>query len=229
MRKPFFVRFLVVSLILVFSCTLAVPAFAAELDHQYAFVHEFDFSDFYSFPDIPWHVVDFGDTLDYSSAAGDYVTFSIDQYKFDSSFQTFSSSGVDVHYIGNLFSLFPDQPDTGEAYCLVIWPDNAAYNQLLLRDDFFDPLYQGDNTKIHVAVSVAHFDFKQESFLDKLFSIFSDIGQWLRGQLDVIVGLFWDAEAVQLTFFGVLSLVSLGLSVVLLLIKVIINFLHFRG
>ena len=226
MRK---ILLLLVSLILVFSCTLAVPVFAAELDHQYAFVHEFDFSDFYSFPDVPWHVVDFGDTLDYSSASGDYVTFSIDQYKFDASFQLFSSSGVDVHYIGNLSALFPGQTDTGEAYCLVIWPNHAEYNQLLLRDDFFEPLYQGNKTKVHVAVSVAHFDFKQDSFLEKLFSLFSDIGQWLRAQLDLIIGLFWNAQAVQLTFFGVLALVSLGLSLVLLLIKVILNFLHFRS
>lgn len=229
MRKPFFVRFLVVSLILVFSCTLAVPAFAAELDHQYAFVHEFDFSEFYSFPDVPWHVVDFKDTLNYSVAAGDYVTFSIDQYKYDASFQTISAYELDFHYIGNLSSLFPDQADSGEAYCLVVCPGNAEYNQLLLRDDLFEPLYQGDKTKIHVAVSAAHFDFRSDSFLDKFFSLFNDIGVWLRAQLAILISLFWNAAAGQLTFLGVLSLISLGLSVVLLLIKVILNFLHFRS
>ena len=225
MRKPFFARFLVVALILVLCCTLAVPAFAADLDHQYAFVHEFDFSQFGKISDSPWYSVRFGNSLEFTTASGDYVTFSIDAYKFTSSFADYNG----IHYIGNPSACFSGAVDNNDPYCLLISPDDPSYNMLFLRSDLFDALYRNDKTKIHVAVSVAHFDFQQESFLDKLFSIFSDIGQWLRAQLDVIISLFWDASAVQLTFFGVLSLVSLGLSVVLLLIKVIINFLHFRS
>lgn len=226
MRKPFFARFLVVPLILVLCCTLAVPAFAAEdLDHQYSFAHEFDFSKFGRIPDTPWYSVKFGDSLQLSTSTGDYVTFSIDGFKFNSSFKVFSS----FHYIGNPSACLSGAEDNNEAYCMLISPDNPSNNMLLLRSDLFDALYQGNKTKIHVAISAAHFDFKQESFLDKLFSIFSNIGQWLRGQIDLIIGLFWNAKAVQLTFFGVLSLISLGISVVLLLIKLILNFLHFRS
>jgi hypothetical protein len=230
MRKPFFARFLAVSLLLVLTFGLSVPAFAAEdLDHQYSFEHEFDFEDFYRISGVPWYGVQFGESFDYSAAAGDYVVFSVDSYKFEASFQVRTASGKEFHYIGNASSFSSLGEDTGEPYCLVICPDDPAWNQLLLRQDYFEKIYAGDDSKLHVAVSVAHYDFPPETFLERLFSIFSHVGEWLRSQLDFVISLFWNAAASELTFFGLLALISLGFSVVLLLIKVILNFLHFRS
>lgn len=66
--------------------------------------------------------------------------------------------------------------------------------------------------------------------------IFSDISviwtslfTWMITALNSIVDLFWDAANNDLTFFGVLAIVAVGISIFFLLVRVIQNFLHFRS
>lgn len=61
--------------------------------------------------------------------------------------------------------------------------------------------------------------------IDVFTLMFSNIITWLTD----IVDLFWDGSTSQLTFFGVLSVVALAISVFFLLVRVVQNFLHFRG
>lgn len=67
------------------------------------------------------------------------------------------------------------------------------------------------------------------ALLTAIFAIFGDVGDWIVEMLGSITSLFWNATDNSLTFLGVLSLISLGISVIFLMIRVVQNFLHFRG
>ena len=65
-----------------------------------------------------------------------------------------------------------------------------------------------------------------------ILAVFSDISTWISGNLLDLVQLFWtplDNGGGNLTFFGTLAVISLGISVIFLLIRVIQNFLHLRS
>lgn len=69
--------------------------------------------------------------------------------------------------------------------------------------------------------------------IQAVLSVFGDIGEWIISQLSLITEIFWaqsaDGSSYHLTFLGVLAVAALGISVIFLLIRVIQNFLHFRG
>ncbi len=58
--------------------------------------------------------------------------------------------------------------------------------------------------------------------------IFSAIGTWIAETLPTITKVFYD-PASGLTFLGVLAVCGLAVSVFLLLMNIVQNFLHFRG
>ena len=62
-----------------------------------------------------------------------------------------------------------------------------------------------------------------------IFAVFGDVGAWIIEQLGLVSELFWNSTDSSLTFLGVLALVSLGISIIFLMIRVVQNFLHFRG
>lgn len=66
-----------------------------------------------------------------------------------------------------------------------------------------------------------------------ILAVFGDISEWIIQALLDLTGLFWSAngtgEGFSLTFFGVMAVVGLGISVIFLLIRVIQNFLHLRS
>lgn len=64
--------------------------------------------------------------------------------------------------------------------------------------------------------------------LTAIFDTFVSIFTWLRSSLGIVMHLFYTAND-GLTFFGTLSLVALGISIFFLLMRVVQNFLHFRG
>lgn len=64
--------------------------------------------------------------------------------------------------------------------------------------------------------------------VSQVLSTFDKIGQWLITALKSFMGLFYEAES-GLTIFGTLAVVGLGISVVLLVFRIIQNFLHLRG
>ena len=67
------------------------------------------------------------------------------------------------------------------------------------------------------------------ALLTAIFAVFSDVGEWIMTQLGLVSELFWNSTDSSLTFLGVLALVSVGISVIFLMIRVVQNFLHFRG
>lgn len=59
--------------------------------------------------------------------------------------------------------------------------------------------------------------------------VFTAIANWISETIPSITEIFFNAESGALTFLGVLSVVALGISVFLLLMGLVQNFLHFRG
>lgn len=66
------------------------------------------------------------------------------------------------------------------------------------------------------------------NILTAVFDVFSEVGAWFVEFIPTIIGIFYTAEA-GLTFLGVLAVVSLGISIIFLVMGLIQNFLHFRG
>ena len=67
---------------------------------------------------------------------------------------------------------------------------------------------------------------------DAVFEVFEEISGWIVSQLQSLVALFWTASeggGGELTFLGTIALISLGISVIFLMLRVVQNFLHFRG
>lgn len=67
------------------------------------------------------------------------------------------------------------------------------------------------------------------TLLTAIFAVFTAVGNWIMEQLSLLPSIFWDSADNSLTFLGVLAIVSLGISIIFLMIRVIQNFLHFRG
>lgn len=64
-------------------------------------------------------------------------------------------------------------------------------------------------------------------------AVFAAMGEWLAKFIPTLISLFWTPgtgeAAGSLTFLGILSLCSLSVSIFLLVMGLIQNFLHFRG
>lgn len=67
------------------------------------------------------------------------------------------------------------------------------------------------------------------TLLTAIFAVFTAVGEWIMEQLAALPSIFWNTSDNSLTFLGVLAIVSLGISIIFLMIRVIQNFLHFRG
>lgn len=69
------------------------------------------------------------------------------------------------------------------------------------------------------------------TIVSAILDIWSGISTWIIEALQSIVALFWvagDAGGGQLTYFGVLSVVSVGIGIFFLLLRVLQNFLKLR-
>lgn len=231
MWKKYFKRFLVFSLVLVFTFALTVPASAAGHVSSmpgYIFLVEETFSESSFVADGDNYKVP-AFTPSYKLEEADICLVSFSGQNVELPWFAYSSDQYELLYcIGNVSLIDPVQPDNGYGFFFALYKGDKTKSFFVCSADFFHDYVEGTgDAGFSISFSVP--DDSAMTFLDKLFSAFSDIGNWLRAQLDLIISLFWNAEAVQLTFFGVLSLISLGFSVVLLLIKVILNFLHFRS
>ena len=65
------------------------------------------------------------------------------------------------------------------------------------------------------------------SVLSAVLDVLTEIANWIVTSLGTLTSMFY-AEG-SLTFFGVLAIAGLGVSICLLLLNIIQNFLHFRG
>lgn len=66
------------------------------------------------------------------------------------------------------------------------------------------------------------------SILEAILAVFESIGEWIVSIIPTLLNMFYTAEG-GLTFLGVLAVAGLGMSVIFLILRLIQNFLHFRG
>lgn len=64
------------------------------------------------------------------------------------------------------------------------------------------------------------------SVLDYVLEVFTSIGNWFSGAVNSLIPMFYDENG--LTFLGVLSVASLGVAIILMIVRVIGDFLGFR-
>lgn len=229
MRNRFFHRFFALALCLVFCFTLTVPAFAAadDLGYQYTFCKEFTFADF-THDDNGWYSVPL-DVLSVSNEVDvDQVQFSIDSFTYTAHFKILQRAYA-YHYIGNAAPVLGGGAETSDPFLLVICPDNQSSNMLYLSSEIFGQLFKGDRDKKHIIMSIVPGSPPAPS---DLLSVFSIIGNRIITLLNQLVSLFWTVSANgtgSLTFLGIVSLVSLGISVFFILLKVVTRFMHFAG
>lgn len=71
------------------------------------------------------------------------------------------------------------------------------------------------------------------ALVDAVTGVFGSIGDWIITFLQSLVKLFWTEGSGdttgQLTFFGILAIIGLAISVFFLLMRVVENFLHLRS
>ena len=66
------------------------------------------------------------------------------------------------------------------------------------------------------------------TILDSVLEVFTAVGEWIADAINQLVPMFYNAET-GLTFLGILALCGLAFSVIFLIMRIIENFLHFRG
>ena len=63
--------------------------------------------------------------------------------------------------------------------------------------------------------------------LDSVLGVFTSVGEWFSSAFTQLIPIFYAENS--LTFLGVLAICGLAVGVTLMLIRIIINFLQFRG
>lgn len=64
--------------------------------------------------------------------------------------------------------------------------------------------------------------------LTAVLAVFTAIGEWIAEAITSLLPIFYNSET-GLTLMGVLAVAGLAFSVIFLVMKIIENFLHFRG
>jgi hypothetical protein len=137
---------------------LACPAFAVDvfdLEYQYVFSEDFTFADIERYGTTDWYSIPFDVSSVADKVNADYVIFSIDNYEYKCKFKVISK-GRDYHYIGNPSVVFGEDDGTEFPFFLLIDTYRPSDSRLYIGPSILGPLYHGDKTSIHVAVSVAY-------------------------------------------------------------------------
>lgn len=66
------------------------------------------------------------------------------------------------------------------------------------------------------------------NIIKDILEVFTSIGEWFASIFQVLIPMFWVPET-GLTFLGFLAVAALAISVILLILNIIQNFLHFRS
>lgn len=71
------------------------------------------------------------------------------------------------------------------------------------------------------------------SLVTAITGVFSSVGTWIVEFLQSLIPLFWTEgtgdKAGSLTFFGILAVIGLAISIFFLLMNVVENFIHLRS
>lgn len=63
----------------------------------------------------------------------------------------------------------------------------------------------------------------------QITSVFTAVGDWIGDAMTALLDVFWNSTDNKLTILGTLTTMGLAISVILLLLNIIQNFLKFRG
>lgn len=230
MVKKFFKNCFVFLLCSVFVCGLACPVFADDLvsDLDYIYVGSFTFSESsFALTDDNYSVTFTPSGIHVENVSECAVSFDDEVVLLKWGKSNYAS--FPCFYIGNGALVDPAHlSDTGEAFVLALNREDKTQSKFVCTPDFFNQHIKGTGAAgFEITLSVP--DNSSMTFLDRMFSVFRDCGDWLLSQISTLVSLFWNAASNELTFVGILSLISLGFSVIFLLIKVVLNFMHFRS
>ena len=127
-------------------------------------------------------------------------------------------------------NVYVDINDT--TYCIWNAEGSYSYNETVIYFLYENSQDVGLATKtifkyndeyIYDNISVSEFELIQTG----IFNIFGKIGNWITEAINNVTAMFWANGS--LTFIGVLAVGALGISVILLLIRLISSFLAFRG
>lgn len=66
------------------------------------------------------------------------------------------------------------------------------------------------------------------SIIETVLGVFTSVATWLMGALEDVIALFWNTTS-GLTFFGMLALIPLGISIVMMLFAIVRSYLNFRA
>lgn len=66
------------------------------------------------------------------------------------------------------------------------------------------------------------------NLITTVLGVFSEITTWLIDALTDVISLFWNATD-GLTFFGMLALVPLGISICMMLFAIVRSYIKFRA
>lgn len=135
---------------------------------------------------------------------------------------------ADAFFIGNPYFLDPELRNTYLDFVIVLDRTDKTKSFISCTPEFFAQHIEGTGSD-GVVISFSVPDNTSMTFLERIFGIFSDVGQGLLSLINQMISFFWNAEAGSLTFCGLMALIGLGISLSLLLIKIILGFLRFRN
>lgn len=126
-------------------------------------------------------------------------------------------------------NVYVDINDT--TYC--IWNAESSYSHnetviYFLYESYEEADSACNNMFTVNPVIIDNIHFEEFNLTQKgIFSIFGNIGNWIANAINNVTAMFWTNGS--LTFIGVLAIGGLGISIVLLLIRLVSSLLAFRG
>lgn len=108
--------------------------------------------------------------------------------------------------------------------------DDNNYLMISCYDENYDPALVSCGFTLDYQVAEEPPIVNSEGIAGAVLGVFSAVGQWFVAQLGTVVALFVTVSdgVYHLTFFGIMTLVGIGLAVTLLLIRAVGAFLSMR-
>ena len=123
--------------------------------------------------------------------------------------------------------------NVGERIVLT-YTDEFNFEEDVIQDLSVNPTYFFDDDvtilgiypNIYGSFNIEFYD-ERPTLINGIFSVFSNIGSVLMVLINGLIVIFYANN--QLTFLGILALCGLGIAIILLILNIIQNFLHFKG
>lgn len=87
---------------------------------------------------------------------------------------------------------------------------------------------EGESADCVYAIELVPYSAPATGDVNSVLAVFSIIGDWMILQIPIVLALFWNAEASQLTVLGAICICALGVALVLLLLSLAKRWIQFR-